>query len=255
MFCARTNSVTTSSAIQQARDNEFESGVRLGSLEFQQALDTPSLRTGMTVATIARLARGTALVAPLGGFLAPIGGSGADVFSGTDLMSPDLARTVAVICFWVATVGHAWALVDWSRFGRPRDGNGIAAAFLAAAAAAGTLWFYGSSWSQSVLLPLLALPIIATGVLGGIALIARLVGSRKHTTREAQLMELGVRLRSLPAEEQQSLLAERRDILEALRGRDLIDPDRARRAADARLGDWWLLDKERGASPEDQSFV
>ncbi|MEX5235977.1 hypothetical protein [Kocuria arenosa] len=243
--------MTTSSAIQKARDDEFESGVRLGSLEWLQALDTPTLRTKMSVAAIATLARGTALVAPLGGFLAPFGGSGADVFSGTDLMSPDHARTVAVICFWIATVGHAWALVDWWRFGRPRDGNGIAAAFLAVAAAAGTLWFYGSSWSQTALLPILEVPIIATGVLGGIALIARLVGSRNCTMRESRLMEMGERLRSLPAGEQQSLLAERRDILEALRGRDLIDADLAKRAAAARLGDWWLLEKEHGTSSED----
>lgn len=242
-FCARTNSVTTSSAIQQARDDEFESGVRLGSLEFQQALETPSLRTGMTVAAIVRLARGTALVAPLGGFLAPFPGSGADVFSGTGLMSPDLARTVAVICFWVAAVGQAWAITDWWRFQRPRDSYGTAAAFLAVAAAAGALWWYGTPWSQSVLLPMLAVPIIATGVLGGIALIARLIRSRNWTMREARLMELGERLRSLPAEEQQSLLAERRDILEALLERDLIDPGLAQRAAAARLGDWWLLDK------------
>lgn len=250
MFCARTNSVTTSSAIQQARDDEFESGVRLGSLEWQQALDTPTLRTEMSVATIARLVRGTALVAPLGGLIAPFGGSGADVFSGTDLMSPDLARTVVVICFWVAALGQAWALADWWRLERPRDGYGTAAALLAVAAAAGTLWLH-RSWPQPVLLPMVALPIIATGVLGGIALIARLIGSRNRTMREAQLTELGVRLRSLPAEEQQSLLAERRDILEALRGRDIIDPDLAQRAAAARLGDWWLLDKERGTSSED----
>lgn len=216
--------------------------MRLGSLEFQQALDTPSLRTEMSVATFVRLAKAIALVAPLGGFFAPIGGSGADVFSGTGMMSPDLARSVTVICFWVAAVGQVWALVDWWRLGRPRDGYGLAAAALAVAAAAGALWFH-SLRSEPATLPMLAVPIIITGLLGAVALVARLVSSRNSTVREARLTALGERMRSLPGSEQQALLAERMEILDALDRRDLVDAGLAKRAAAARLGDWWLLDR------------
>lgn len=54
-----------------------------------------------------------------------------------------------------------------------------------------------------------------------------------------------IRLRSLPGEEQQALLAERREILDALYGRNLIDEGLAQGAAAAKLGDWWLLGNER----------
>ncbi|GGF04314.1 hypothetical protein [Mycetocola zhadangensis] len=217
----------------------------LGSLEFQQALDTPSLRTGMSVDTFARLAKGIALVAPLGGFFAPIGGSGADVFSGTGMMSPDLARSVTVICFWVAAVGQVWALVDWWRLGRPKDGYGIAAAFLAMTAVAGAIWFH-SSRADPATLPMLAVPIILTGLLGAVSLVARLIGSQKFTVRQARLTVLGERMRSLPGHEQQALHAERREILDALDKRDLVHAGLAERAAAAPLGDWWLLDAANG---------
>ena len=241
---ATTSVVTESSAVRTAREDRFEDGVRLATLEWLQALETPSLRSGMALSTIVLLVKGITLVAPLGGVLAPIGGSGADVFSGTGLMSPDLARSVAAICFWIAAVGQAWALIDWWRSGRPRDGYGIAAASLAVAAAAVAMWWY-TARSGPADLAMLAVPIIATGVLGGVGLVARLVASRSHTVRETRLIAVGARMRALPSEEQQALLAERREILDALRGRDLVDDALVERAATARLGDWWLLDGEK----------
>ncbi|QEW03018.1 hypothetical protein [Microbacterium lushaniae] len=233
--------MTESSAVRHAREDQFEDGVRLATLEWQQALETPSLRSGMALSTIALPVKAIALVAPLGGVLAPFGGSGADVFSGTDLMSPDLARSVAVICFWIAAVGQAWALIDWWRFGRPKDGYGIAAASLSVAAAVVAMWWH-TSRSGPADLPMLAVPIVTTGVLGAVGLVARLIGSRNHTMRQTRLIALGTRMRSLPGEEQQALLAERREILDVLHGRGLVDRGLVERASAVRLGDWWLLD-------------
>jgi hypothetical protein len=240
--------VTESSAVRHAREDPFEGGVRWGTLEWQQALESTSLRTEMAVSTVARLLKGIALVAPLGGMLAPFGGSGADVFSGTDLMDPDLARSVAAICFWAAAVGQVWALIDWWRLGRPRDGYGIAASSLALAAAVVAMWWHASRPGPASL-PILAVPIVVAGVLGAVGLVARWVGSRRHTMREARLTALGTRMRSLPAEEQQVLLAGRREILDVLRGRDLVASGLVERAGAARLGDWWLLEKGASGGP------
>ncbi|WP_460793745.1 hypothetical protein [Nocardioides pacificus] len=239
--------MSNSTAVRQAREDEFEDGVRLGSLEWQLAYDTPSLRTAMRALTLAVLAKGIALVAPLGGLLAPIGSSGADVFSGTDTMSPDLARTVTVICFWIAAIGQAWALADWWRLGRPRDGYGIAAAFLAVTAAPLTMWVY-LSLPEPATLPM-PVPVAATGLLGAVALVAHLVGSQDGTLRGARHRALGERIRSLPEAEQQALLDERREVLDTLSERRLVDRGLAQRAAAARLGDWWLLDEATADGP------
>lgn len=237
-------STRSSSAVRRAREDDFDDGVRLGSLELQQALDAPSLRTGMSASAIARLVKGIALVAPLGGLLAPIGGSGADVFSGTGSLSPDVERSIVMICFVIAPVGQVWALVDWWRLGRSRDGNGVAAAALALVAAVGAMWWHVSR-AELTVPPMLMVLITLTGVLGAVALVARLAGSRSTTAQEVKYAALGERMRSLPDEEQHAMLAERREILEMLRSRNFIDDTLATRAAAARLGDWWLLDAER----------
>lgn len=127
------------------------------------------------------------------------------------------------------------------------EGHTGETAFLSVAGVAGSLGWH--SWrSEPATLPTLAVPIVAAGMLGAVALIARLVGSQDRTMREARLAALGERLRSLPGAEQQALLAERLEVLEVLRGRGVVDGGLAQRAAAARLGDWWLLDKEREAA-------
>lgn len=232
---------SSSGAVRRAQEDDFEGGVRLGSLEMDQALAVPSLRARMSVDAVLRLVRGIALVAPLGGLLAPLGGSGADVFSGTGSLSPDVERLTVMVCFSVAPVGQVWSLVRWWRLGRPRDGNGVAAAVLAVVAAAGAMWWH-LSWTETVPSPALVLLIAATGLLGTVALLARLLGSGRTSSRDAHYAALGRRLRALPTREQQAMLAERQVILEALRSRGLVDDGLVARATAARLGDWWLLD-------------
>lgn len=232
------------SALRRAQDDSFEHGVRLGSLELQQAVDSPSVSVGAPGGALAALVKGVAMIAPLGGVLAPLGGSGADVFSGTGALDPATERAIVLLCFWLAAVGQAWALVDWWRLGRPRDGNGVAAAALAVAAAGVAAWWHLTRADPASVGMLLA-PILLTGVLGAVGLVARLVGSRRDTVQDIRRAALGERLRTLPADEQRAMLSERAEILAALRSRGLIDDAQAQRAAAARLGDWWLVDRER----------
>lgn len=231
----------TSSAVRQAREDDFSDGLRLGSLEMQQAVDAPGVRVGGAGATLLTLATGIALVAPLGGLLAPLGGSGADVFSGTGRLAPDQEQLIVLACFWLAAVGQVWSLLSWSRLERPRSGTAVAASALAVAASvAAALWHLDRTPDPAVLL----LPIVLTGVLGLVGLIARLALSRRETAADVHRRRIAEDLRALPAERQHALLAERGEILAALQQRGLIDDERAQRAASAPLGDWWRLDRE-----------
>lgn len=234
----------TSAALRAAREDDFADGLRLGSLEMQQAVDAPGVRVGGAGTALLTIAAGVALFAPLGGLLAPIGGSGADVFSGTGGLAPDQERLIVLACFWLAAVGQAWSLLSWWRLERPRSRAAVAASALAvAASSAAALWHLDRTPEPAALL----LPIVVTGMLGLVGLIARLALSRRETAADVHRRRIAEDLRALPAEQQHELLAERGEILAALQQRGLIDDERAQRAAAAPLGDWWRLD--RGVQP------
>lgn len=231
-----------SAAVRQAREDDFSDGLRLGSLEIAQAVDAPGVRIGGAGTTLLTLAIGIALVAPLGGVLAPLGASGADVFSGTGRLAPDQERIIVLTCFWVAAIGQLWSLLAWWRMDRPRSGWAVAAAALAVVASVGAALFHIARTPDPV--PFLV-PIALTGALGLVALVARLVMSRRETAADVRRAEVAEQLRALPGEQQHALLAERREILAALLDRGLIDDELAQRAAAAPLGEWWRIDRER----------
>ncbi|WP_347754540.1 hypothetical protein [Agrococcus sp. ProA11] len=234
----------TSAAVRQAREDDFSDGLRLGSLEMQQAVDAPGVRMGGAGATLLTLVTGIALIAPLGGLLAPLGGSGADVFSGTGRLAPDQERLIVLACFWLAAVGQVWSLISWWRLDRPRSGSAVAAAALAAAAStAAALWHLARTPEPTALL----LPIVLTGLLGLVGLVARLALSRAETTADVRRRLVAEQLRALPSEQQHALLAERREILAALQQRGLVDDDLAQRAAAAPIGEWWRIDRDDSA--------
>ncbi|MGC5077321.1 hypothetical protein [Agrococcus sp. DT81.2] len=231
-----------SAAVRQAREDDFSDGLRLGSLEMAQAVEAPGVRIGGAGTALLTLATGLALVAPLGGVLAPLGGSGADVFSGTGRLAPDQERLIVLACFWIAAAGQAWSLFSWWRLGRARSGWAVAAAALAVAAAAvAALWHLARTPDPTAFL----LPILLTGALGLMALVARLTMSRRETAADVRRRQVAEQLRTLPSEQQHALLAERREILAALLDRGLIDDELAQRAAAAPLGEWWQVDRER----------
>ena len=231
-----------SAAVRQAREDDFSDGLRLSSLEMQQAADAPGVRFGGTGTALLTLAMGVALVAPLGGVLAPLGASGADVFSGTGRLAPDQERIIVLTCVWVAAIGQLWSLLAWWRMDRPPSGWAVAAAALAVVASVGAALYNMARTPDPF--PLLV-PIALTGLLGLAVLVARLAMSRRETAADVRRGEVAEQLRALPSEQQHALLAERREILAALLDRGLTDDELAQRAAAAPLGEWWRIDRER----------
>lgn len=230
-----------SAAVRQAREDDFSDGLRLGSLEMQQAVDAPGLRIASTGAALLTLVTGIALVAPLGGALAPLGGSGADVFSGTGRLAPDQERLIVLSCFWVAAAGQLWSLLGWWRLDRPRSGAAVAASALAVVTAAFAAFWHAERAPEPA--PFL-LPIALTGLLGLVGLVARLAMSRSESATDVRRRQIAEQLRAMPSEQQHAMLAERREILAALRERGLVDDALVERAEAAALGDWWRLDIE-----------
>jgi hypothetical protein len=236
-----------SEAVRQAREEDFSAGVDLGSLELQQAVDTPSLRGGAARDGLVALALGIALVAPLGGVLAPFGGADVDAFAGTGNLDPATARTLVLLCFWIAVAGQVVGLVAWWRGGRLRSGLGTAAAALAVVCAALAAWWHVDR-AEPAQLPMLLVPIVLTGLLGLVALITRLTRSTGGDARLARRARMAERMQALPEPEQRALRDEREQILEALRGRGLIDDDLAVRASAAPMGEWYRLDARTGSA-------
>ncbi|WP_413316908.1 hypothetical protein AA0Z99_09825 [Agrococcus sp. 1P02AA] len=231
-------------ALRRAREDDLPAGSELAALEVQQAVDTPGVSVSTPGSALLRLLVGIALVAPLGGLLAPLGGSGADVFSGTGALAPETERWIVLLCFWAAALGHLWAIAAWWRRGRPKDGNGLAATALGVAASAAAAWWHLDR-TPAPELPAVLLPIVLSGALALFGLIARISASGPSTAKEQERSALGDRLRALPEDEQRRLLAEREQMLAVLVDRGLIDEQQAIEAAAARLGDWWRLDHER----------
>ncbi|WP_157674303.1 hypothetical protein [Agrococcus carbonis] len=236
-----------SEAVRQAREEDFPAGVDLGSLELQQAVETPSLRGGAARDAVVALILGIALVAPLGGVLAPFGGADVDAFAGTGNLDPAMARTLVVLCFWVAALGQLVGLVAWWRGGRMRSGLGTAAAALAVVCAALAAWWHVDR-AEPAQLPALLAPIVLTGLVGLVALVARLTRSTGGDARLARRARIAERMQALPEAEQQALRDERQQILEALRERGLIDDGLAVRASAAPMGEWYLLDARAGST-------
>lgn len=231
----------TSATLRTAEEDDFDEGVRLASLEHSLALESPSLRGAGSAAALGTLAAGIALFAPFAGALAPLGGSARDLFAGTAPMGPELERAVVLVSFWLGAAGLAWALADWIRSGRPRSAGALGIAVLSLLAAAGAAAWH--VWrAEPASLPSLLVPIVLTGALALVSIVARLVASSRVSAREARLAAMGERMRSLPHDEQATLLTQRERIIATLERRGIIDPALGQRARAARLGDWWLVD-------------
>lgn len=236
-----------SGAVRDARESEFPRGLQFSSLEYSQALETPSLRARMNAAVWVRLVKGIAIGAPFAGLLAPLGGADTGAFVSVDAFEPDTARAIAAWCFWIGAIGQVWVFIGWLRQGRPTDSGWRAWSAVAVVSAGIAAWWHVSLAPPDALAPVLV-PIVVTGVLAAVVLIALLVASKAETRRAAMLRALGERLRALPTDEQAQLRAERTQIIEALRSRELIDAELAQRAEATALGEWWTLD-EAAAAP------
>lgn len=242
-----------STAVAMAAGAELDEGVSFADLEARLGRDVPSVRgrrRGEQVLAIARLIVGCAPLLPL---LAALGLPGS-----VGRMRPGIMpwvilgqplETLALVCFVLSLSSQVWALLTWWHLGRRRAHLDLA--FSAFALVVGVLWLVWMSASPpigGVFPEVLNASVVTTVLLAALTLATQLFASRPGTVEQARAQARGNLLRVLPQEQQQALLVERREVLDVLRDRGVIEREGIERAEILPLGDWWLLDTDESAA-------
>lgn len=250
----------TGAAVRMATDAPFEKGVSFTDLEAALGRDVPSVRGRIRGEGIERVARLLLSAAPVIAFLAPLGwpdqlGIGRPGLVPWLILGETLERVV-IVCFVLALSAQTWTLLSWWHLGRRRELLGIISSVIALLV--GVLWLAWLSPAPamgSVQPDVVRPPVVATVVLAAVALGAQLFASRPGTVHSVRAQARGALMRVLPPEQQESLIAERREVLDVLRTRQLIDQATADRAAALTLGDWWTLDTDKPRGPYRRSLA
>lgn len=234
-----------SDAVRAARERDFSKGVDWTLLEFRQAISTPSLRGAARRAMLLGMVVVVSMIAPFAALLAPIGNTDygahveSDGFAGTGLL------VIALLCFAAGSIAQVWLLSHWWRAGRHHDSMWVASSAVALGSSVFGLWWFAQFLSRASYLLLLPV-LLVTGLIGAVLLYSQRTmtvkseGGLLRAKGEARAAEL----RALPAEEQQALLAERRQIVDVLVERELVDEAMAQRVLEMPLGEWWTLREE-----------
>lgn len=237
---------TKSEAVRTAEAREFARGVEFGLLEFIQYRTTPAFRGAVGRKMLTGALKAVALFAPVLGLLLPVGGMQFQLNIDTPGVRGSELANLATVCFWVAAVGQVWNLVDWWRTGRRLDTRAFWSAAVGLVTAGIALW-----WFPNLMPPFaftaVAVPLVLTAAVAAIAVVLQLVLRRPGTRAEAERRARAAELQALPDSEQARLHAERREILAALSGRQLVAPDLVARAEALPLGEWWTLDAGEAA--------
>lgn len=242
--------MTESAAVRRAREATFERGVSFADLESRLGRDVPSVRNRARGEVVERVARLLMSAAPVIAFLAPLGWPDQLGIARPGLVPwliyGEALERLALVCFVLALSGQTWTLLTWWHLGRRRDLLSIVSSTIALLV--GILWLMWLAPSPSIggVLPdVVEAPIITTVVLAAVALGAQLFASTPGTMANARAQARGGLMRVLPQDQQQSLLAERHQVLDVLLSRQLVDRATADQAEVLRLGDWWRLDADR----------
>ncbi|WP_114905782.1 hypothetical protein [Ornithinimicrobium murale] len=243
-----------SDAVQLATGATSEKGVSFGDLEARLGRDVPSVRGRARGERVVRAVRLITHAAPVLAALAPLGTPGPLGIARPGLVPwmvyGESLEWLALVCFVLALSGQTWTLLTWWHLGRHRDLAGFTSSVVALLV--GVLWLVWLAPSPSIggVLPdVVKAPVLATVVLAAVSVGAQLFASRPGTLQEARAQARGGLMRVLPPEEQQSLLAERHEVLEVLLTRQLLDRATADQAASLPLGDWWVLDVDEPRRP------
>lgn len=232
----------TSDAVRHAQEGDFSKGVDYGILEWRQLRLTPSLRGGARGKLALGALKAIAMVAPPAALLLPLGGDDFGSMMSGDGFVGDQLQTMVLVTFWIGAIGQAWVLVDWWRRGRERSGAAVAMGVLAVLSAVLAVPWFSGMLPPTSFASLMA-PIVVTGLLGLVVVIAQLAASRP-TVRDRKEIALAKRVQALPSDEQQALRDERESILQVLQERQLVDAVGAERARATPLGEWWTLDRD-----------
>lgn len=237
-----------SDAVRIATERDFSTGVDWTVLEFWQARQSPSMRGSANRGSGLGVLKAVLMIAPFAGLLAPIGNTDFGSSVETQGLAGDPLLIAALLCFVGGAAGQVWVLLHWWRTGRHRDSMWVASSAVALGASAIGLWWF-TTFLNPVAYATLAPVLVVTALLGGVGLVAQLVGSRgsEGALQQSKDEARAARLRALPAEEQHAILAERHEIVAVLRERGLVDEPTAQRALALPLGDWYVLDQERRA--------
>lgn len=234
-------------AVRVATDATFEQGVTFAEFEARLGRDVPSVRGQALGERVLRVALLLAYCAPVVALLAALNLPGALGRTSPGIVPWTVTgqpfESFVLVCFVLALSGQTWALLSWWHLGRRRSLLDLAASGIALVVGILYLtWMSDSPPIGRVFPETLNAAVVTTVLLAALALGAQLFASRPGSQEQARASARGQLLRVLPQAQQQSLLAERREVLDVLLERGVVDQVVADQAAALPLGDWWCLD-------------